>query len=63
MASLERGAETESLAPGSVVTEIARRAEICPGKIYRWRRMIGVGDSFARVGRGWLRASDGAGDS
>jgi transposase-like protein len=33
----------ESLAPGAVVTEIARRLEIRPGQIYRWRRQIGVG--------------------
>ncbi len=38
-----------SLAPGAVVTEIARRAEICPGQIYRWRREIGVGNGFAQV--------------
>jgi transposase len=25
-----------SLAPGAVVTEIARRADICAGQIYRW---------------------------
>jgi transposase len=37
----------ESLAPGAVVTEIARRADICPGQIYRWRREIGSG--FAQV--------------
>jgi hypothetical protein len=35
------------LAPGAVVTEIARRADICPGQVYRWRREIGVG--FAQV--------------
>jgi transposase len=40
---------TESLAPGAVVTEIARRAEICPGQIYRWRQEIGVGHGFAQV--------------
>jgi transposase len=38
-----------SLAPGAVVTEIARRAEICPGQIYRWRQEIGVGHGFAPV--------------
>ncbi len=38
-----------SLAPGAVVTEIARRAEICPGQIYRWRREIGVDNGFAQV--------------
>jgi transposase len=39
----------ESLAPGAVVTEIARRAEIGPGQIYRWRREIGVANGFAQV--------------
>src|SRR5258708_18927070 len=38
-----------SLAPGAAVTEVARRAEICPGQIYRWRREIGVGIGFAQV--------------
>jgi transposase len=39
----------ESLARGAVVTEIARRADVCPGQIYRWRREIGVGSGFAQV--------------
>lgn len=39
----------ESLAPGAVVTEIARRAEIGTGQIYRWRREIAVGNGFARL--------------
>ena len=30
-------------------TEIARRAEIGPGQIYRWRRELGVGHGFAQV--------------
>jgi transposase len=38
-----------SLVPGAVVTEIARRADICRGQIYRWRREIGVGNGFAQV--------------
>jgi Transposase len=49
---VERRAEAgvaESLAPGAVVTEIARRADICPGQIYRWRREIRVGSGFAQV--------------
>ena len=36
----KRAIVAESLAPGAVVTEIARRADICPGQIYRWRREI-----------------------
>ena len=37
-AEQKRAIVAESLAPGAVVTEIARRAEIGPGQIYRWRR-------------------------
>ena len=48
-ADQKRAIVTESLAPGAVVTEIARRAEICPGQIYRWRQEIGVGHGFAQV--------------
>ena len=32
-----------------MVTEIARRAEIGTGQIYRWRREIAVGNGFARL--------------
>jgi transposase len=48
-AEQKRSIVAASLAPGAVVTEIARRAEICPGQIYRWRREIGVGNGFAQV--------------
>jgi transposase len=50
---VERRAEAgdccRELAPEAVVAEIARRAEICPGQIYRWRQEIGVGHGFAQV--------------
>ena len=36
----KRAIVAESLAPGAVVTEIARREEICPGQIHRWGREI-----------------------
>jgi transposase len=45
----KRAIVAESLAPGAVVTEVARRAEICPGRIYRWRQEIGVANGFAKV--------------
>jgi len=45
----KRAIVAESLAPGAVVTKIARRAEIGPGRIYRWRRQLGAGNDFARV--------------
>src|SRR5689334_24226909 len=48
-AEQKRAIVAESWAPGAVVTQIARRAEICPGQIYRWRREIGAGNGFAQV--------------
>ena len=48
-AEQKRSIVAASLAPGAVVTQIARRAEICPGQIYRWRQEIGVGHGFAQV--------------
>jgi transposase len=39
-----------SFAPGAVVREIARRAEISPGQIYRWRQELRAAPSgFAQV--------------
>jgi transposase len=48
-AEQKRAIVAESLAPGAVVTEIARRADICPGQIYRWRREVRSGRGFAPV--------------
>jgi transposase len=48
-AEQKRAIVAESLAPGAVVTEIARRADICPGQIYRWRRETRVGNGFTQV--------------
>ena len=48
-AEQKRAIVAESLAPGAIVTEIAHRAEIGPGQIYRWRREFGVGNGFAPV--------------
>ena len=48
-AEQKRAIVAASLAPGAVVTEIARRADICPGQIYRWRQEIGIGHGFAQV--------------
>ena len=31
-----------AFAPGAVVAEVARRADLCPGQIYRWRRDLAV---------------------
>lgn len=39
-----------SFAPGAVVAEVARRADIRSGQIYRWRRDLGaVVEGFAQV--------------
>jgi transposase len=41
-----------AFAPGAVVTEVARRADIYPGQIYRWRRELSgslAGTGFAEV--------------
>ena len=48
-AEQKRAIVAESVAPGAVVTEIARRREIGPGQIYRCRRELGVGHGFAQV--------------
>jgi transposase len=48
-AEQKRAIVAASLAPGAVVMEIARRAEIGAGQIYRWRRELGVGKGFAQV--------------
>ena len=34
----KRAIVAESFAPGSSVSEVARRADICPGQVYRWRQ-------------------------
>jgi transposase len=41
----------ESFAPGAVVNAVARRAAICPGQIYRWRKELrgAATDGFTRV--------------
>jgi len=39
-----------SFAPGAVVREVARRAEVSPGQIYRWRQELRAAASgFAQV--------------
>ena len=48
-AEQKRAIVAESLAPGAVVTEIARRMDIRPGQIYRWRRLLESGNGFAQV--------------
>ena len=39
-----------AFAPGAVVSEVARRADVCPSLIYRWRRELGQArGAFAEV--------------
>ena len=36
----KRAIVTESFAPGGSVSEVARRADVCPAQIYRWRQEL-----------------------
>jgi transposase len=46
----KRAIVAESLAPGAVVSEVARRADVRASQIYRWRQELGaVANGFARV--------------
>jgi transposase len=36
----KRAIVAESFAPGVVVSEVARRADVSPGQIYRWRQEV-----------------------
>jgi transposase len=46
----KRAIVAESLSPRAVVSEVARRADVCPGQIYRWRQEFrAVADGFAQV--------------
>jgi transposase len=46
----KRAIVAESLAPGTTVSEVARRADVCPGQIYRWRQELrAVANGFAQV--------------
>ena len=39
-----------AFAPGAIVAEVARRAAVCAGQIYRWRQELGhAGSGFAPV--------------
>ena len=46
----KRAIVAASLAPGAVVSEVARRADIHPSQLYRWRQELrAVADGFAQV--------------
>ena len=44
----KRALVAAAFAPGAIVAEVARRADVCAGQIYRWRRELrGAGAGFA----------------
>ena len=46
----KRAIVAASLAPGAVVSEVARRADVGAGQIYRWRKELRtIADGFAAV--------------
>ena len=46
----KRAMVAAAFAPGAVVSEVARQADVCPSLIYRWRRELGPGSGgFAEV--------------
>ena len=54
-----------AFAPGAVVADVARRADVCSSLIYRWRRELGVAShGFAEVILApSVAGGDGAGDA
>src|SRR4051795_6264315 len=48
-ADQKRAIVAESFAPGAVVSEVARRADVSPGQIYRWRQELRAATGFAQV--------------
>ena len=55
----KRAIVAESLAPGAVVSEVARRADVGAGRIYCWRKELrAVTNGFAPV---MITAPEGAG--
>jgi transposase len=45
----KRAIVAESFAPGAVVFDVARRADISAGQIYRWRQELRGAAGFAQV--------------
>jgi transposase len=45
----KRAIVAESFVPGAVVSEVARRADISAGQIYRWRQELRGAVGFAQV--------------
>jgi transposase len=45
----KRAIVATSLEPGAVVADVARRAEVGPDQIYRWRQQFARTDGFAQM--------------
>jgi transposase len=46
----KRALVAAAFAPGAIVAEVARRADVCAGQIYRWRQELrGAGVGFAEM--------------
>jgi transposase len=46
----KRAIVSAAFAPGAIVADIARRADVCAGQIYRWRQEIrSTGGGFSEV--------------
>ena len=46
----KRAIVAAAFAPGAIVADVARRAAVCAGQIYRWRQELGhVGSGFSQV--------------
>jgi transposase len=61
----KRAMVAAAFAPGAVVADVARRADVCSSLIYRWRRELRVAsDGFAEVilAGGVAGGGDGRGD-
>jgi len=57
----KRAIAAESLAPGAVVSEVARRADVRPSQIYRWRQELHtVAEVLIAPPKHALRAADSA---
>jgi transposase len=56
----KRAIVSAAFAPGAIVADIARRAEVCAGQIYRWRQELrSAGGGFSEV---VIAAVDNSGD-
>ena len=46
----KRAIVAAAFAPGAIVADVARRAAVCAGQIYRWRQELGhAGSGFSQV--------------